>query len=341
MANENLKRALDEQRDRLLSINLEQVFRPNLGPVSLPEAYRELVRMLISRFEKAASVAGRVPNNIAQQIVSHSEAFRKQLEAIAAQGDDAYVAQKPQFQQETDSIAEQLGSVFSSVTQAIIEHAGILETSNAQTTDQLIENLRVDIRSQLPTLVEEEASRAITEARELAKSIESRARTTAAGISINDAQTQFNNATKSDGIQLLVWSALGVASLYWFFSLALLYTSEAKTLPNDWTWQFGYITALHATILAATGTIAGFSLKNLRASLHMLNHNLHRKRIANSIEAFVQAAQTPEQRDMILMRLVDSLTAFGQSGLVNSDSDHIQPKLSIDTISHALGGGQK
>ena len=60
-------------------------------------------------------------------------------------------------------------------------------------------------------------------------------------------------------------------------------------------------------------------MKILKAQLHMFQHNLHRRRITNSIEAFVESAITPEQRDLILAHLVDAVATFGNSGLLDSD----------------------
>jgi hypothetical protein len=55
--------------------------------------------------------------------------------------------------------------------------------------------------------------------------------------------------------------------------------------------------------------------------------------VANSIEGFVQAAQTPEQRDIILGRLVDSVVSFGSSGLNDKDADNVSvSNLTIEAI---------
>ena len=55
--------------------------------------------------------------------------------------------------------------------------------------------------------------------------------------------------------------------------------------------------------------------------MHLREVNEHRQRLANSIQSFVDAAATPEQRDMILAQLVDALSSFGRSGLVDGADD--------------------
>jgi len=69
----------------------------------------------------------------------------------------------------------------------------------------------------------------------------------------------------------------------------------------------------------------------------MSHHNRHRQRVANSMEAFVQAAITPEQRDLILAQLVTSVVDFGTSGLLSKEDDAIYaPKMTIDSITRTI-----
>lgn len=110
-------------------------------------------------------------------------------------------------------------------------------------------------------------------------------------------------------------------------------------LPETGGPQVLHHSALRIAILAAIGSAAGFSLKMLRAYMHMRERNLHRQRIANSIEAFVVSAQTPEVRDVILAQLVDSVVAFGTSGLLTRDSDAIGPqRLPAEVVARLITG---
>jgi len=73
----------------------------------------------------------------------------------------------------------------------------------------------------------------------------------------------------------------------------------------------------------------------------MYNHNLHRQRIANSIEAFVESAELKENRDLILLHLVDAIAQFGDSGLVQKEDDSIHStKMIFDNISKYSGGSK-
>jgi hypothetical protein len=96
-----------------------------------------------------------------------------------------------------------------------------------------------------------------------------------------------------------------------------------------------YHTAIRVTLLTAIAAVATFCLKILRAQLHLREQNLHRQRIANSMAAFLGAA-SPEQRDIILGRVVDSITAFGSSGLLVDDESMSPAKVVLESLPRAL-----
>jgi len=97
-----------------------------------------------------------------------------------------------------------------------------------------------------------------------------------------------------------------------------------------------YYTAIRITILSALAAIVAFCHKILRANMHMNEHNLHRQRITNSMAAFIESAITPEQRDLILAHLVDSIANFGHSGLLKEEDSLFSPKMTIDTITRNI-----
>jgi hypothetical protein len=51
------------------------------------------------------------------------------------------------------------------------------------------------------------------------------------------------------------------------------------------------------------------------------------------MSAFVEAARTDEQRDLILGRLVDAVATFGNTGLLANDEDIMpSPKMTVETV---------
>ena len=57
--------------------------------------------------------------------------------------------------------------------------------------------------------------------------------------------------------------------------------------------------------------------------------NGHKQRVANSTESFLAAAQSPEQRDNILAKLVDAVVSFGDSGLLKASTPEISKPTNI------------
>ena len=107
--------------------------------------------------------------------------------------------------------------------------------------------------------------------------------------------------------------------------------------PSGQGWQLIYYGAIKISVLTVIATTTAFCLKILRAHLHMSEKNRHRQRVANSMEAFVQSAITPEQRDLILSQLVESIVQFGHSGLVQREDDSVyRPKMTIDSITRTF-----
>ena len=110
---------------------------------------------------------------------------------------------------------------------------------------------------------------------------------------------------------------------------------DIENLPEK-TGPVIYYTGIRLAILAILGTVSAFTLKIFKAHLHMHQHNLHRKRIANSMEAFVESANSKEQRDIILSHLVDSIVTFGNSGIISREEDSSQgSKMTIDNITRS------
>ena len=98
-----------------------------------------------------------------------------------------------------------------------------------------------------------------------------------------------------------------------------------------------YHAIIRVTLLTAIGAVATFCFRVLRAQMHLREQNLHRERVANSVAAFLGAATSPEQRDVILARVVDAITALGNSGLLSDNDESMSPaKLILETVPRIL-----
>jgi hypothetical protein len=73
----------------------------------------------------------------------------------------------------------------------------------------------------------------------------------------------------------------------------------------------------------------------------MTEYNRHRVRVTNSIEAFVAAFLTKEQQELVLSKLVDSVTQFGESGILGKPGEQSGlPSVIVDSITKNIGKGE-
>ncbi len=335
MATQSQLANLKQIADGFRAIEKEKLLRPSLGVESLESAFGPKLDYLNKKLEFALEFAPNVNDNDISQVASLFEQARQQMEAQAKTNNAEYVTQRNQFLATVDSYFEQLLHFWPPFITAAIEARGFLQDEGIRKEYQrTIDTMKEESATALK-LVKEEASKTIDEARKLAQQIEDRARRTAAHISVEAAQEQFKLAQKDHQRQVTLWSWLSGTAIVAFIGVAS-YLTQVQ-FPEEWKWHIIYYTAIRLTILTAVGAIATFCLRILRAHMHMSQHNLHRQRVANSMAAFVESAVTPEQRDLILLHLVDAVAAFGTSGLLQKEDDSIHsPKMTIDTIARTL-----
>ena len=335
MASDGLIEQLKNLSDAITNIDKDKLLRASLGEVALQEEFSPTLTKIQEKVDFALEYAPEAHDAQVQNILEHFESIRAEMEQQTNFSNSDYVAQRSQFLANIDAQLEALKQYWSPLVTAAVESRGFLEDEGVrQEYERTIESIKNESKSALRQ-VQEEAQKTIEEARNLAEQIENRARFTAAKISVAEAQKQFQQAQTSLDKQVKIWAGLGIASVLGFICVAMYFATVE--LPDQWRWQVVYHSAIRVSILTAIGTAAAFCLKILRAHLHMSEKNRHRQHVANSMEAFVQSAVTPEQRDLILSQLVESIVQFGNSGLVQREDDNVyRPKMTIDSITRTL-----
>ncbi len=182
----------------------------------------------------------------------------------------------------------------------------------------------------------------IDDAKKLAASIEAGARKTATGISVVAAQIEFNAAQRVLRRKATWWAILSALSFAAFFAFAFfLYNKPLGSAIMDKSQMVPELIfhgILRITILTGIGALATFMLRMTRAHFHMLEYNAHRTRVANSMSAFVEAASTDDQRDLILGKLVTAVVEFGDSGILDKEKDNVNvPSVAIDALTKNFG----
>lgn len=335
MASENQTNQLQDVANAILSIDENKLLRPSLGEESLKEDFAPKWLEIQKKVKFLLQYAHELHDEQIQGVLGTLHAISGAMQQQADSQNANYVAHRPRFLNYIDQQLEELKRYWPPVVTAAVEARRFLEDEGVrQEYEQTIESIKKESESALKQ-VQGEARKTIEEARVLAEQIEKRARLTAARISVKEAQEQFQQAQAALDKQVKIWAGLGIACVVVFLAMALYFSTVA--LPAEWKWQVVYYGAIKVSILTAIATVAAFCLKILRAQLHMREKNRHRQRVANSMEAFVASAVTPEQRDLILSQLVESVVQFGNSGLVQREDDHVyRPKMTIDSINRTL-----
>ncbi len=336
MASDNQMYQLRHVAEAIKDVDKDRLLRPSVGSMSLEKGFTPA---LLTEAQKKANFAlqyaHRLHDSQIQQLLEQFEPIRSAMQQQAHCLDRDYVQKSTQFVNDITTHLENLKLSWLPVVTAAVEERGFLEDEGVQQKyERTIESIKEESESALGQ-VKEEADKTIKEARTLAEQIENRARLTAAGISVEEAQKQFQEAQGPLDKGVKIWACLGIVCVVGFFCAAGCFATA--DIPDKWRWQVLYYGVIRVSILTAIGTVAAFCLKILRAHLHMREKNRHRQHVANSMGAFVESAATPEQRDLILSQLVDSVVQFGNSGLVQREDENIyRPKMTIDSITRTL-----
>lgn len=165
------------------------------------------------------------------------------------------------------------------------------------------------------------------------------AKKTALGESVKDAQLQFERARKHFKRRIRYWGILSIVSIVALLGAAV----GAYFLPlkegADWP-QATHSLVIRITVLSTLGALATFTLRTLRAYMHMFQSNLHRRRIVNSISAFVASAYEKDSRDRILLELVATVADFGVSGLIPGKHAGVAvPSLNVGQVAREISKG--
>lgn len=191
-----------------------------------------------------------------------------------------------------------------------------------------------------------EVNDARKEVKELTKQIQDLHAETATDAALKTVKQQFNTAVEEAKKSRNLWAWLGGSAVVIFFILlwlfATLFQPEYHNNSEGFHWSAVYSTLIRLTVLTAVAAVVSFCAKMYRAHSHLYEHARHRLRTANSYSTFIDSAKTEDQRDVILSKLVDTITHFGNSGLLQTEDDAIHPsKMTIETFNKSLSAATK
>lgn len=329
---------LKKYADMIGQVDLRKLKRTQLGEESLGAELEPRLEKIHHLKNFAIQYADEVHDNAVNQMASHLSQIEVQMAQQADRNNQEFIANKSAFLTSIDSMLEAAKSSEPFFITAAVKARGFLEDEGIrQEYQRTVENMKEEARSTLAE-VKSESARAVEEAKTLAKQIEAGARRTAAGVSVEEAQRQFGLAQGDLTTKVKRWGMFSILSTIATIGTAFALFYVPLPVPEDSNWALTfYHSTLRIVILSVVGGLATFCFRVLRAYMNMLERNLHRQRVANSIEAFVNSAATAEVRDFILAQLVEAVAAFGVSGLLTRERDVIgPPRIPSDAVNRLI-----
>ena len=327
---------MSETINAIKKLDKEKIIRPGYGEASLLTWEPEYANML-NKLRFVQKYWSKVDGKTNQQVQNALNNILSILQQIISADEAFFVSNKQQLIRQISDSFNEIKQHYPKYAVEALDESGLLENSDLKSQ---VESLTTTLTTTLKNSTEdalkdiELASEKIIEnTTKKANDIDFVVRQTAEHISVQEAQNQFKNAAQNNKKNVIVWGCITIF-LVIIFSISVICMLNAN-LPDQWTWKMIYFSGLRIAILGFIGTLLAFSLKMLKSYLHMKEHNLHRQRIANSMASFAESATSKEQRDLILSRLIDSVSTFGNSGMVNNDEDN-NSKITIDNITRTL-----
>ncbi|MBN4085131.1 hypothetical protein JYT89_02180 [Flavobacteriaceae bacterium AH-315-B10] len=311
----------------------KQLFRKNLGDAAFTDL-QPIWDEIKSKMDFIEKFNVKVPKAINDQADSQLTTIKQNLDALIGYDKSQFVAQQTTIKNAIVAQLEAIKIYWPQYAIAALEDSGLLTNTDVK---QQFESLTTDLKESTEAAllkIEEQSKLIIEEAKKKAEEIESSVRKTAQNVSVKVAQEQFEEGASHNFFQIRIWGGIAIVLAIIFISFIWYLLAGVDKLPKDWNWTIGYVSIIRISILGLISAVIGFSLKMLKANLHMHQHNLHRKRLANSMAAFAESAMTNEQRDIILSQLVESVSNFGTSGMISKESN--SGGISIDSITKTV-----
>ncbi len=333
---------------------MAKVYREGLGQVSLTQA-KELTDELAKKIEAVYPLKELMSDQHLSQFLQNVNLYIQTAQSIANLNDTIFVTERAQRLANLKAPVEAIRSIWPFFVTVAVDKSGLLSNSAALTAE--VRKAAAESLAEFKA----ETEKLVSIQRDEIENLKSRIQATAAGISVTQAQQQFDSAKIILWKRALGWGIGSSVSFLLFigFALYLMLHAPASLLGNQLQQtakvvseasgtqsalplslivaQTAYLTAIRITLLTALGALTTFCLRMMRSAIHMAEYNDHRRRIANCISSFVEAAGTLEQRDAILIKLVDSVAQFGESGLLENEKDSVSvPSIAFEAITKNL-----
>ena len=295
MASEQQLQELAATVAKLNAVDPVKLLRKDLGVESLNSVFAEDLEKIKSLATFAERHAATVHDQYVGQARSTLNEIAGHMEAQADRPSAEYINQREVFLDAIRVQVEEANMWLPLFAGSAVLERGFLEDEGIRREyERVVRNLKAETEATLAR-VKEQADKAVEDAKELADEIESRARKSATGMSVDEAQRQFSAATRELQKKATTWGWVTAGSVVVLLALPFAFMLWPLTDGENWTVAL-YHAFLRVFVLSAAGAAATICVRLFRAHLHMVEKNRHRVRVANSIESFVNSALEPQQR---------------------------------------------
>jgi hypothetical protein len=356
-SNALLKRLEDAQRD-LGSVVTGSNFDPIRNMSALKAQYDDAEKFAKKWLARTLPLRQQLDDDALEPLVRY-------LEQIVAIADGRGRAQNEDIRGALARAFSQFKPDLSTLTYGLLEASGIVGLSEEDFPRKRgaalgdIESKSSESLQKIEAAVTKARTYIQTAVEEAATELEA-AKAKANEISVKGAQDQFAAAamglrSKARGwatlttalflalLAILCWLLLRPPPLISSIVAALSPQSKQVVVPVSVPLLIAasaYFTSIRVALIGVLGIALAFSLRMTRAYFHMIEHNHHKSRVTNSIEAFVASVRTNEQKDLVLGKLVDSVTQFGDSGILDKEGDKSAaalPAVFFDAVTKNIG----
>lgn len=363
MASGEMKKRLENGRRDLDVFQSSQIFRQATNATGFTPEFQRSLGLVQSKLRQATPYLDSIEDFCLQPIASFLEQIPKAIDSPPPNHTafQALIIAKNKFMADLPL-----------VSYGIIEASGMLDI-NEGNINKFFQEGQTKLEDQVKaaigkiqegeTKLEEQLKTAIGGIEKKAQEVLESAYKTANKISVKAAQEQFNAAAQELSRNSRLWIvSAGLSFLLLLgFLLGQMWHPPALieeivealnpsptggaakqavgSVPMPLLIAAGaYFTSIRLAIVGVLGIALAFSLRMARAYLHMGEHNRHKLRVTNSIEAFVAGVRTNEQKDLVLSKLVESVTQFGDSGILANQAESANlPSVILESITKNVG----
>lgn len=294
MASESMIKLFVQRVNEFKGLDKTSIYRNDLGKYSLEPELKVRIDSLIDMLQIDESLLKDFPESILQDIVNTLQDLRTTIERQRNRTEEDFITRGKDI----------LAGIVSRIDQILLHSIWF---KMAKIDDLSIEDVQIIKKEYDEFKAKIEADSKVV-------------RESATGQSLKQAQEDFAEGAELNRKQAWLWGKISIWIIAAFigFALYLMLTGPGELAGIE----IAYYTAIRITLFFALATLIAFCLKILRDNLLLSERNAHKARLTNNLKPLIAAA--PEnQLELVLSILIQEISSFGKTGLLQKEDDSI------------------